>query len=166
MKLDLFLYWGTMFPKGTVNMAGFQTELQWDRTGPWVCWASMTCGPPDTPETKDELRKLWEFNSSGFCVCVCMCVIRVWTQDLAIVRQALYTLPLKPCPQPYFYFRFFLVGGGTGVWTQALCKAGNLLLEPHLQPSLIWLFWRCGSLNHLPQLALNYKPPDLSLPSS
>jgi hypothetical protein len=28
---------------------------------------------------------------------------------------------------------------GTGVWT---CKAGTLLLEPHLQSILLQLFWR------------------------
>jgi hypothetical protein len=35
------------------------------------------------------------------------------------------------------------------------CKAGALLLEPHLQSILLWLFWRWGLLNYLPRLALN-----------
>jgi hypothetical protein len=32
------------------------------------------------------------------------------------------------------------------VWIQGfVCKAGALPLEPHLQPILLWLFWRWGS---------------------
>jgi hypothetical protein len=38
----------------------------------------------------------------------------------------------------------------SGLYT---CKAGNLLLEPHLQSILRWLFWRWGLLNYLPRLA-------------
>jgi hypothetical protein len=46
------------------------------------------------------------------------------------------------------------------------CKAGALLLEAHLESILLWLFWRRGLVNYLPRLALNYDPPNLSLPSS
>jgi hypothetical protein len=67
---------------------------------------------------------------------------------------------------------FFFVS--TGVWTQALAharqvlyhlihftslrashlKAGTLQLEPHLQSFLLWLFWRWGLSNYLPGLAI------------
>jgi hypothetical protein len=42
------------------------------------------------------------------------------------------------------------------------CKAGTLLLEPHLQSTLLWLFLT----NSLLGLASNHNPPDFSLPSS
>jgi hypothetical protein len=47
-----------------------------------------------------------------------------------------------------------------------ICKASILLLEPHLQSVLLWLFRRWGLSNYLPRLALNCNPPDLSLPNS
>jgi hypothetical protein len=46
------------------------------------------------------------------------------------------------------------------------CKTGALLLEPHLQPILLWLFWRCGLRNYLHRLVSNLNPLDLNLPSS
>jgi hypothetical protein len=45
-------------------------------------------------------------------------------------------------------------------------KAGALLLEPHLQSILLWLFWKWSVTHHLPRLASNHNPPDLSLSSS
>jgi hypothetical protein len=39
-------------------------------------------------------------------------------------------------------------------------------LEPHIQSTLLWLVWRFGLLNYLPELASNHSPPSLSLPSS
>jgi hypothetical protein len=45
-------------------------------------------------------------------------------------------------------------------------KAGALPLEPHIQSILLWLLWSWGLVNFLTGLALNYNPPDLSLPSS
>jgi hypothetical protein len=48
-----------------------------------------------------------------------------------------------------------------------LCKAGTLLLKPHLQSILLWLFLEMGSLEkYLPQLALNPDLPDLNFPRS
>jgi hypothetical protein len=47
-----------------------------------------------------------------------------------------------------------------------VCKAGALLLEPHLQSILLWLFWRWDLANYLPGLAWKHASPDLSLPSS
>jgi hypothetical protein len=44
-------------------------------------------------------------------------------------------------------------------------KAGAILLEPHLQFSLLWLFWKWGHLSCLPGLASNHSP-DLGLLSS
>jgi hypothetical protein len=41
-------------------------------------------------------------------------------------------------------------------------KAGTLLLEPHLQSILLWLFWRWGLANSLFGLTSNHNPPDLS----
>jgi hypothetical protein len=38
--------------------------------------------------------------------------------------------------------------------------------EPCHQSILLWLFWRWSFSNHLPGLASNQEPPDLSLPSS
>jgi hypothetical protein len=46
------------------------------------------------------------------------------------------------------------------------CKAGALPLEPHLQSSLLWLFWRQSLMIYLRGLTSNLDPPDLSLPSS
>jgi hypothetical protein len=39
------------------------------------------------------------------------------------------------------------------------CKAGTLLLEPHVQSILLWLFWRGGLVNCFPGLALNHDLP-------
>jgi hypothetical protein len=64
---------------------------------------------------------------------------------------------------PFLFFLFW--------WDQSLnsglftCKAGALLLEPCLQPILLWLFWRWGLVNYLPSLGLNPDLPDLSLPN-
>jgi hypothetical protein len=57
---------------------------------------------------------------------------------------------------------FFFFWGGMGVWT---CKAGALLLEPHLQSILFWLFWRWGSWEFV-QAGLELQPPSLILPNS
>jgi hypothetical protein len=46
------------------------------------------------------------------------------------------------------------------------CKAGALLLEPHPQSILLWLFWRLSLTNYLAGLALNCDPLNFSLPSS
>jgi hypothetical protein len=43
-------------------------------------------------------------------------------------------------------------------WWLHACKADTLLLEPHLQSILLWLFWRWGLTNYLPGLALNHNP--------
>jgi hypothetical protein len=59
-----------------------------------------------------------------------------------------------------------------GEWNWSLnsrlsdCKAGALLLDPHLQSILLWLFWRCGLMTYFPKLVSNCDPQDLSLPSS
>jgi hypothetical protein len=42
-----------------------------------------------------------------------------------------------------------------------VCKAGALPFEPHLQPILLWLFWRWGLVNYLPGW-----PPTVILPIS
>jgi hypothetical protein len=43
-------------------------------------------------------------------------------------------------------------------------EAGALSLEPHLQSTLLWLFWRWGSLlNYFPGLGLNHDPCVFSL---
>jgi hypothetical protein len=39
-----------------------------------------------------------------------------------------------------------------------VCKVGALLLEPHLQYILLWLFWGWGLVNYLSGLALNLDP--------
>jgi hypothetical protein len=59
---------------------------------------------------------------------------------------------------------FFLVGLEFALRT--LYKAGALLLEPHLQSILLWLFLSWGLENYLPALAWNCDSPDLSLPCS
>jgi hypothetical protein len=43
------------------------------------------------------------------------------------------------------------------------CKTGAVLLEPHLQSILLWLFWRWGLLNYLLRLTSYLNIPDLSL---
>jgi hypothetical protein len=60
-----------------------------------------------------------------------------------------------------FSKNIFLVGQGFHA-----CKVGTVLLEPHLQPILLQLFWRWNLKDYLPGLASNHNPPDLSLPSS
>jgi hypothetical protein len=40
---------------------------------------------------------------------------------------------------------------------------GPLLLDPHLQSIVLWLFWRWGLSNYLPRLASIQHPADLSL---
>jgi hypothetical protein len=47
-----------------------------------------------------------------------------------------------------------------------LSKAGALLLEPHPQSILLWLFWRWCLRKFLSWLVLNLDLPDLSFPSS
>jgi hypothetical protein len=43
-----------------------------------------------------------------------------------------------------------------------VCKAGTLLLEPHLQSILLWLFLRWGLVNSLLWLASNLDSPNVS----
>jgi hypothetical protein len=70
---------------------------------------------------------------------------------------------------PFFVLGFFffvvVVLVGLGFFKPGLgaCKAGDLLLEPHLQSILLWLFWRWVLKNYLPRLASNQDPPDTSL---
>jgi hypothetical protein len=62
----------------------------------------------------------------------------------------------------------FLVGLGFEL-RACTCKASALLLKPHLQSILLWLFWRLGGGEgsiDLPRLESNHGLPDLSLPSS
>jgi hypothetical protein len=59
---------------------------------------------------------------------------------------------------------FFFLVGHLNIGLHAY-KAGTLLLEPHFQSILLWLFWRWGLVNYLPRLASNLDPPDLNLPS-
>jgi hypothetical protein len=73
--------------------------------------------------------------------------------------------PLPSSSSVFYLFILFLVGQGFELRISC-CKAGALLLEPHDQSSLLWLFWRCGLLNYLPGLSLNSNPPNLSLLSS
>jgi hypothetical protein len=62
----------------------------------------------------------------------------------------------------YFFLLLLLVLGlNSG---PRACKAGILLLEPHLQSILIWLFWRWNLTNCLSGLASNHSPSDLSFP--
>jgi hypothetical protein len=46
-------------------------------------------------------------------------------------------------------FFVFLVGLGLNSGLCS-CKAGIVLLEPHLQSILFWLFWRWGLASYLP----------------
>jgi hypothetical protein len=64
-------------------------------------------------------------------------------------------------------FLFFLVGLGLYACKAGTHKAGAVLLEPHLQSILLWLFWRWGLEDFFAWAGpLNYDPPNLSLPSS
>jgi hypothetical protein len=53
-------------------------------------------------------------------------------------------------------FVLFWWDWGLNSWLHA-CKA--LLLEPHLESILLWLFWRWSLVNYLPGLALNLDLP-------
>jgi hypothetical protein len=64
----------------------------------------------------------------------------------------------------FILFIYFLLKLGLNKGLHA-CKAGALMLGPHLQSILFWLFWRWGLLNYFPRLALNHDPPYVSLPS-
>jgi hypothetical protein len=46
------------------------------------------------------------------------------------------------------------------------CKAGILLLEPHLQSILLWLFWKWSLVNCFSRLSSNLDLPTVSFPSS
>jgi hypothetical protein len=72
---------------------------------------------------------------------------------------------LQGCKMSGSWLFFFLVDQGlnSGLCT---CKASVLLLEPHLQSILLWLFGRWGLKKYLPRLALNSNPPDLRLSST
>jgi hypothetical protein len=60
-----------------------------------------------------------------------------------------------PPPPPIFFFDW-----GLNSWLHN-CKAGAVPLEPHLQTTLLWLFWRWGGLmKYLQGLALNCDPPE------
>jgi hypothetical protein len=63
-------------------------------------------------------------------------------------------------------YLFIFVGTRVRIQGLCTCKAGPLLLEPHLQYILFWLFWSWGLLNYLSRLALNHNLPDLSILSS
>jgi hypothetical protein len=72
---------------------------------------------------------------------------------------------LKFRVKPFFalFFVFFCsfvcwwdLGLNTGLHT---CKTGTLLIEPHLQVFLLWLFWRWGLENYLSRLASWSQPP-------
>jgi hypothetical protein len=61
-------------------------------------------------------------------------------------------------------FFIFLMGLGFELSASIhTCKAGALLLKPHLQSILLWLFWRWDLVNYLPRLASNCNPPNLPL---
>jgi hypothetical protein len=47
----------------------------------------------------------------------------------------------------FFFFFLWDWGLNSGL---CVCKAGTLLLEPHLQSILFWLFWRWGLTNYFP----------------
>jgi hypothetical protein len=59
---------------------------------------------------------------------------------------------------PFFFF------GRTWALNSRLhtCIAGALLLDPHFQSTLLWLFWRWGLGNYLPRLDSNCYSPDLA----
>jgi hypothetical protein len=66
----------------------------------------------------------------------------------------------------YYFGSFFFLGElGLNSGLNA-CKTDALLLEPHLQAILLWLFGRWGLTNYLPMLTSNFDPPNLSFPNS
>jgi hypothetical protein len=46
----------------------------------------------------------------------------------------------------FFLFQYFFWWDWGLNSELCICKAATLLLEPHLQHMLLWLFWRWGSL--------------------
>jgi hypothetical protein len=54
-----------------------------------------------------------------------------------------------------FLFLWWDLGFNSGLYG---CKAGTLLLEPHLQPILLWLFWRWGSHELFARAGLKLEP--------
>jgi hypothetical protein len=81
----------------------------------------------------------------------------------------LYSLCILVCFSLHFFFCLFgvLVALGFELSVPRLqSRRVALLLEPHLQFILLWLFWRWDLLSYLPRLASNCNPPDLSLPSN
>jgi hypothetical protein len=95
-----------------------------------------------------------------------------WRKETVRYRKQITTVNKnkKAGRQPAF-FVLFCFWSNWGL-NSALClqsykannhKAGTLLLEPHLQSILLWLFWRWGLKNYLAGLASNVQTPNLSL---
>jgi hypothetical protein len=88
-----------------------------------------------------------------------------WSSHLSLLSAR---IPGVPCLGLKFLLLYYLfiwdgLNLNSGLHT---CKAGALMLEQHL--SLFYCYFGDGGClsNYLPRLALNFDPPDLSLPSS
>jgi hypothetical protein len=95
----------------------------------------------------------------------CVCVLLVIKPRALYMASQVHTTGLYLQPLHFYFFRNLLIvvrtlnvrsillanffflwwdwGLNSGLCT---CKAVTLLLEPHLQSILLWLFWRWGSL--------------------
>jgi hypothetical protein len=68
------------------------------------------------------------------------------------VSSSYYHFPSALPEASIFYLFFFFFGWDWGLNSGACaCKASALMLDPQLQSILLWLFWRWGLANHLPE---------------
>jgi hypothetical protein len=72
---------------------------------------------------------------------------------LANIHKIYHTLNKLVSQSFFFFFFWWDCGLNSGLRT---CKAGALLLEPHLQTILLWLFLEMGSLEHFAQAGLEW----------
>jgi ABC-type arginine/histidine transport system permease subunit len=91
-----------------------------------------------------------------FVFTVCWCMYVSMCRSLTFLCTQIYPSPLYCFLNNICHFFPFFFLGGTRIWTQSfICKAGTPPLEPYLQSTLLWLFWRSGVMNYLLRLALN-----------
>jgi hypothetical protein len=131
--------------------------LCWGSTSWWECKVEQNCSS-SKPWNNKEKQEVTRYHKAPSSACP------QWPKGCppGLPPKAHSTLL---GPNFYTWTFFFFGGGGTGVWTQVLTFASQMLY--HLRHSashfLSWVFLRQGLVNYLPRLALNCDPPDLCL---
>jgi hypothetical protein len=117
---------------------------------PWTV-REHTQAIPNVSFTTTEVRHI--FNSYYWKVSTFIDTLKLWSLELIII---------------IFNFIYLFIFAGTGVCTQGLTFAKQVLYHLSHRSSLFCssYFEHGGFVSYLPQLASNFHPPDLSLPSS